>query len=135
VERLHGKIKLPGTGIALWAGQSQIATGYERIVWGDHGPYWEFSPTSLCVEKYRIGSVPYPSRYYDLLELPNGCQIYHQRRSVKNLPNPPHTGRHWTDNNRSEGYADYRIGFYYIDALDTRVALEPTQEVRQPNLW
>ncbi|CAD7944446.1 unnamed protein product, partial [Amoebophrya sp. A120] len=41
--------------------------------------------------------------------------LYAQKRTVASKPNPPHTGKFWCDNDRPEGYADYQVGFFYLE--------------------
>ena len=50
--------------------------------------------------------------------------LYEQKKSVKNVPNPPRKGAFSVFNNRSEGYADYKPGMYYISVLNLKVAKE-----------
>ena len=84
-----------------------LATGYERIVIGERGPYIEFSNQHIIFdhifpplgEKHRIGNDTY---YYDeYRSVENYVKIYHQKRTVK--------------------YADYKIGFYYISPAELYV--------------
>lgn len=92
-----------------------VAKGYIRIVYGDHGPYVEFDPAQIDWDKFE------PIRagigYYDIWKASDGTQIYLQRYSVKNLPNPP-KGKYSKDNNCKEGYADYKVGLVYISPDD-----------------
>jgi hypothetical protein len=120
----HGKLPDSSREIAIYAGELKLANGYERLIWGDHGPYFEIKEINLTGLKLKPNN--YRGRYYDLYLAPNGAQIYHQRRTVKALPNPPHTGKYWADNNRLEGYADYRIGFYYCGILDEGIRTSQT---------
>ena len=52
--------------------------------------------------------------WYDEAYTESGVLLYMQKRTVDGLPNPP-KGKYSVNNNRSEGYADYRIGYMYID--------------------
>mmetsp|Transcript_145329 Transcript_145329/g.253627 ORF Transcript_145329/g.253627 Transcript_145329/m.253627 type:complete len:318 (+) Transcript_145329:151-1104(+) len=117
-----------------------IAIGYERVVYGDHGPYIEFSkdqirwsawPHYFDKRKYRS----YFDEYYTEASHqlwkskwdnwdPNPSKgvlmLYAQTRSVNDRPwapgsgSTPHAGR-------PNGYADYRPGYYYVAAEDTLI--------------
>ncbi len=90
-----------------------LCSGYERIVFGDHGPYIEFSVYNVNVDSWfaqRIG-IGYYDKYYPRDN--SGILMYLQRRTVSNLPNPP-KGKRSFRGNRKEGYADYVVGMYYI---------------------
>lgn len=43
--------------------------------------------------------------------------LYHQFKTVEHLPNPPES-KYAVNNNRPEGYADYRVGRLYLDPDD-----------------
>lgn len=97
-----GKCLLFFTHSGLW-----IAVGYERMVWGDRGPYVEFDtgnmmPGTLYVpdsERWRLGSRN-PRIYYEEWRTKDECNvmIYRQLRRV--------------------GYADYKPGYWYISPVD-----------------
>lgn len=97
---------------------TKIFVGYDRIVYGDHGPYVEFDPRHLVgkiVNKFPT-KVPEGS-YYEwktVLDY-SGIKIYWQLRDVKNLKNPPKGGYR---GNRKEGYADYLPEKYYVDPYE-----------------
>jgi len=103
-------------------GYEPLAEGYERIVYGDHGPYVEFKQERINWKICR------PERrgmgYYDTY-LARGnkvTKLYIQRFPVKDLPNPP-KGKYAHNNNCPEGYADYKTGMVYVSTDDIR--LEP----------
>lgn len=83
------------------AGGTLLATGYTRIVVGERGAYIEFAPGNICVEslhippdqKWRLHS---DIAYYIEHRSRDGAnvKVYEQRRTV--------------------GYADYKIGMFYI---------------------
>ena len=50
--------------------------------------------------------------------------VYVQKKSVKGVPNPPRKGRLSVFNNRSEGYADYKPGMYYVSVFDSNIRNE-----------
>lgn len=112
-----------------------IAIGYERIVYGDHGPYIEFARHQIqwnawphFFDKRRYNS--YFDEYYteashELWQThwdswdPNPMRgvllLYAQTRPVNDRPwapgsgSSPHAGR-------PNGYADYRPGYFYVAA-------------------
>jgi len=71
-----------------------VASGHNRIVIGDRGPYVEFLPDQIDLESF---FVPPQSHIY-FTELCSKCEhkifLYHQQKTVK--------------------YADYKIGMFYI---------------------
>jgi hypothetical protein len=91
-----------------------FATGYNRIVYGDHGPYIEFLPEHIqCPLRKKYKRPDKPEWYYIWMEPLDGSQtkVYDQRRDVKHIPNPPAGGFR---GNRREGYADYVPGRIYV---------------------
>ena len=87
----------------------EIATGYERVVIGDYGPYIEISEDNICGanvkikegQEYRIDDPRYSGnvKYWWLtLKKNTKIKIYYQIREVS--------------------YADYRPKYYYILATD-----------------
>ena len=105
-EKLEQELGLPESGkevqvIFTTPGGYKIADGYERIVYGDRGPYIEFSPEQIAWENFRctrrgIG-------YFDKWYSPDGVMLYYQRRTVK--------------------YADYLIGKVYVDPYIVKVSM------------
>ena len=78
-----------------------LATGYIRIVIGERGAYVEFAPEHMCFcnlhippeQKWRLqGEVAYYIEYRTQDDA--NVKVYEQRRTV--------------------GYADYKIGMFYI---------------------
>ena len=100
-----------------------VATGYTRIVYGDHGPYVEFKPQHMIRAAWKNGRPKSDAAYYLECWPCDGskCLLYVQKRTVAHLPNPP-SGQYSCNNNRPEGYADYKVGMLYIspDNLDWR---------------
>lgn len=106
-----------------------FAQGYERVVYGDHGPYIEFDHKHIKQElvskfhnKIDINNLPTDSKiYYYWLHPVNHpeLKVYLQIKPVSNLPNAPNRSDGKRSKfNRVEGYADYRRGFYYVDPKD-----------------
>lgn len=99
-----------------------FAVGYERIVYGDHGPYIEFRKDQIrCSLNSKFKNPCPPTAFFEWL-CPtdgSGIKVYDQKRDVRHLKNPPPGG---FNGNRAEGYADYRVGFIYVDpyALSVR---------------
>jgi len=120
-----------------------LAVGYERIVYGDHGAYIEFSSSQIrwkawpnYFDKQKYNS--YFNEYYtkashSLWEArwqlwdPNASRgllmLYAQSKSVCDRPwapgcqTDPHAGR-------PTGYADYRPGYFYAAADEFLVSVE-----------
>jgi hypothetical protein len=101
--------------------------GYERIVYGDHGPYIEFTLQNFrCKVKSKFGNhidfhnLPGEDfQYYYYWLQPINCpdiKVYLQIKTVHNLPNAPkrEDGKP-SCFNRVEGYADYKRGYFYVD--------------------
>ena len=59
-----------------------------------------------------------PGAYYVTYRTPGGCKVYAQTRSVSAKPNPP-MGRRSVQNDRAEGYADYRLGYFCACGLSS----------------
>jgi len=101
-----------------------IATGYVRVMFGDHGPYLECNWGQVhhagLWKENRAGR---KGKYYELWRS-HPCQVkwYEQLREVRGKPNPP-GGRWSVCQNRPEGYADYRVGKWYVsmDEVDVIV--------------
>jgi len=93
--------------------ENLLCSGYERIVFGDHGPYIEFHSSQIEYDNWtcKRQGVGYFDQYFP--RDGSGILMYAQRVSVKNLPNPP-KGRWTFRGNRKEGYADYKVGMFYI---------------------
>ncbi|CAE8715007.1 unnamed protein product [Polarella glacialis] len=91
-----------------------MAQGYDRIVYGDHGPYLEFSAHQLCWSAFpNFLEKPHMSYYDEYFTMDGLTMLYAQKRSVANKPNPP-SGQWSAQNNRPEGYANYLIGKFYL---------------------
>jgi hypothetical protein len=105
---------------------SLFSIGYERIVYGDHGPYIEFAHNHIkCKMFSRFGNVinrkelPKESKYYYYWLYPQNnydIKVYLQIKPVHDLPNAPKRldGKQ-SSFNRKEGYADYKRGYFYVD--------------------
>tara|TARA_R100001082_G_scaffold111273_1_gene94634 strand:+ start:4349 stop:14581 length:10233 start_codon:yes stop_codon:yes gene_type:complete len=109
-----------------------IATKYNRVVYGDHGPYIEIDPKDLnpAVIKKRYKS---KNKWYDQAFVGGnkakgipGAKIYFQKKGVGGLSAPP--GKHKTPKDKPhygvdmkrgpEGYADYKPGMVYVSPDD-----------------
>merc|ERR1719281_380026 len=118
-ERVESKLLLPEFGLPKWHVVFQdergipIAFGYERIVYGDHGPYIEFLHSHINWN-FGVSTRPRPKdarRYYDeYYNLSGTIMLYFQVKNVQDQPNPPKGARR----NRSLGYADYRVNRLYL---------------------
>lgn len=135
-------LKLPEDG-TCWSGNTRslrlvdlhgglVATEYTRVLYGDHGPYLEFTLEQLAVGR-RIcewqsqaglhSTSSGPGAFYATHHTSKGegAKVYEQYRTVASKPNPPRTGTQWVWNDRPEGYADYRVGYYYISCFQVAV--------------
>lgn len=111
-----------------------FAKGYVRIVYGDHGPYLEFSK-----EQLRVNLISKFNKHVDFENLPlehkstiyyyflypenySNIKVYFQIKPVWNIPNAPKRkdGKK-SDFRREEGYADYKRGFFYIDPYELTI--------------
>mmetsp|Transcript_21928 Transcript_21928/g.32800 ORF Transcript_21928/g.32800 Transcript_21928/m.32800 type:complete len:258 (-) Transcript_21928:302-1075(-) len=90
----------------------KIAQGYERIVYGDHGPYVEFRIEQIEWQSLPVVILKPNHAYYDEYYTEGGfVKLYKQKRTVEGKANPPPGGvRH----NRTGGYADYKVDMCYI---------------------
>jgi len=98
-----------------------LAVGYNRIVYGDHGPYVEFDREHFKLELFPKFNTKCPQdAYYEWMTVheDQNLKVYRQLREVRNLPNPPSPGFR---GNRVEGYADYLTGKYYIDPYSIQI--------------
>ena len=100
-----------------------IAKGYERIVYGEHGPYFEIRPGRIYWDNITKVKKKAPHAYYDeAYTKTGGIKLYIQKKTVAEKPNPP-PGVWSAMNDRKEGYADYKRGLVYVsvDAVGKRL--------------
>ena len=125
-EKVERELGFPEEGYtkSLYIDNLLFAQGYERIVYGDHGPYIEFSREQIVATlKSKYGSyipkLPDESyKYFYLwlcpIEAPD-VKVYWQIKPVTYLKNAPEREDGKPSRfNREEGYADYRRGYYYV---------------------
>merc|ERR1719253_1627248 len=97
--------------------------GYERIVFGDHGPYVELLNHHICWQSFPVWNEKPAASYFDECWTPDGkTMLYAQKRPVTNKPNPPR-GANSVQNNRAEGYANYLQGRFYLAAEADQIAV------------
>ena len=137
-EVLERFMQLPEEGsedIELWIPSGPLfSRGYERIVYGDHGPYIEYRRGQILMNlvskkgiregKFYVPELPDEDTchiYYISLCPVDGdrafkyLKVYWQIRPVSDKPNAPRReDGEPSCFNRAEGYADYRRGYYYI---------------------
>lgn len=125
-----------------------IAKGYERICYGDHGPYIEFKkenfkcelvqafgkqtnvlPDAKTCQYYYFWMNPLiyfkPKNWNEPNFKKLNLKIYWQIKPVSDLPNAPKREDGIKSNfNRKEGYADYKRDFYYINPYDLKIKYE-----------
>jgi len=115
-EELESQLKLPEFGLhknSLTITDEMrlvLFRGYERVVYGDHGPYLELMHWNIHWEKFHESSKYKPhTRFYDeLLNPTESVLLYAQVRDVKHRWNPPN-GERSVFNNRKDGYADCKF--------------------------
>ena len=109
---------------AAKSGLLPLGLGYERIVYGDHGPYVEFTPEQICWSSFpNFVERPHTCFYDEAFTEDGLTMLYVQKRPVRSRPNPP-MGQWSVENHRPEGYADYRVGKIYVAAEADTVAVQ-----------
>jgi hypothetical protein len=150
--RIHDKevlerfMNLPEEGsedIELWVPSGPLfSRGYERIVYGDHGPYIEYNRDQILLELFSRKGLREGKRYVPELPDEEKCHLYYislapvdgdrvlrlkvywQIRPVSDKPNAPRREDEQPSCfNRAEGYADYKRGMYYISPYALKRAL------------
>jgi len=102
-----------------------LARGYERVVYGDHGPYVEFLSRQIDWAGFPIRNAKPKHAFYD--EHYTQCRtlmLYIQKRPVLNKKNPP-PGEWSQANDRKEGYANYLSRRHYIEANPEKLIVVP----------
>jgi hypothetical protein len=129
----------------LRCGPKIFAKGYCRIVFGDHGPYFELLPFQVDWTFFRDHLLKGPQRHYHEHWMTvcendsvtdkesNKLKLYDQFRGVDDEPNPP-SGPSSANNNRPEGYADYRPGRLYVSCFEVTAVETSTNSASSPNL-
>lgn len=114
-----------------WEGERiKTASGYERIVYGDHGPYFEFRPDQIFWENFPKKVKKSKHAYYDEAYSANrSIKLYLQKKKVEDRPNPP-SGIWSTWNYRQGGYADYKPGMIYMSAFDAKERLALREDTK-----
>lgn len=99
-----------------------LCKGFNRIVFGDHGPYIEFLKEHIIFDNWisKRNGIGYYDKYYPIDN--SSILLYAQRKDVSNLPNPP-KGKYSFNGNRKEGYADYIVGRYYISPYEPKLTI------------
>lgn len=95
-----------------------LASGYERVCYGDHGPYLELTDAQLDAASDAFGQrfqLRCRGAFYDLYKSTGGAstELYHQTQTVATRSNPPR-GRDSKNRDRPGGYANYRVGYWYV---------------------
>ena len=81
-----------------------LACGYKRIVVGERGMYLEFKEKDLLMDNFFV------PEYEEWRLKNNKCYYIEYRSHFSNIKCYFQKKRVW--------YADYKIGYYYISALD-----------------
>jgi hypothetical protein len=135
-EKLEAALRLAELGNATTrfhtSNGTLFAQGYNRIVYGDHGPYVEFDQSHIQTTlRNKFPTTP-KDAFYIWMVPTDGSQlkVYHQLRTVEHLKNPPAGGFR---GGREEGYADYKVGYIYVNPYDFgKIDTIPTSERRGP---
>lgn len=90
----------PSLGLYTSSGV-QVATGYERIVVGDRGPYVELEMEKLHAERLRADCAPH-YYYIEMRTIPDDIKVYVQVHPVD--------------------YADYIVGRAYVSPFSLMTA-------------
>lgn len=95
-----------------------IAVGYRRVLYGDHGPYLEFTCWQIQWEAFPVVKPKQSSRaYYDeRFTADKHAKAYEQRKAVHDRPNPPSDQWSVKNHRHDAGYADYQPGYIYVSA-------------------
>ena len=90
--------------------------------------------SALVAEKKLVAKDGPRGAYYQSHRTPCGCKVYEQFETVAAKPNPP-SGPRSARNNRPEGYADYRVGRFYVACESVAVTLETDAPGDEPRRW
>lgn len=105
-----------------------FACGYNRIVYGDHGPYVEFEAEQIRLTLLKRFPDPQkPGIFYVWMYPQNhwNVKVYYQIKDVRNLRNAPkRPDGVQSGYDRQEGYADYIVGKYYVSPDSFQVKRE-----------
>ena len=100
-------LPLTGQTINLYSKSGeQLATGYQRVVVGDRGPYVEFTQAELITKNFIIPQnaawrITHKNCFYlEYRSKSDNVKLYYQRKTVS--------------------YADYKIGFFYMSPDDLK---------------
>lgn len=128
--RVENSLGLPEFGdtvtefYAVKSELAPVALGYDRIVYGDHGPYVELSSHQICWQSFpNYVERPQSCFFDECWTSDDRTMMYAQKRPVTNKPNPP-MGPYSVQNNRAEGYANYQIGKFYISCDVNTIAVQ-----------
>mmetsp|Transcript_20778 Transcript_20778/g.37841 ORF Transcript_20778/g.37841 Transcript_20778/m.37841 type:complete len:349 (+) Transcript_20778:52-1098(+) len=115
----RGLAERPGSSpVALWCPKLGVilASSYNRLLFGDHGPYVELLYHQIQWEHFVLHTLKGPHRHahFHWTKGREVC-IYEQYNGVHDEPNPP-PGEWSCSNNRPEGYAEYCPGRMYLPA-------------------
>jgi hypothetical protein len=110
--------EFPGDKVSIYTKDTHtlVATGYVRVVFGDHGPYVEMRPDQIVTSNFSKKRVKCDMAYYDEAYCIHSLchnrpiMLYYQRRDVKNLPNPP-AGRVSFRGNRKDMLTMYPVWY------------------------
>ena len=98
-----------------------FARGYNRILYGGHGPYVEFSKRHICFGALtKLDRSSSPNRFYDLFfSADRSVKLYGQLKPVskQKLARPNHEMPVVDPQPFRGGYADYKTSMYYAPVM------------------
>ena len=134
---MDGLVGDPDAEVRCARSGALLSRGYERVLLGDHGPYFELDRDRVVWSNLRLVpggaarfydewrvAAPKPSLDDDPDPDPDPTKLYDQLRPVTGQRNPPRDSAWAVANNRpeSEGYAEYLPGRVYLGAHRASVA-------------
>lgn len=102
----------------------QLAVGYNRVIYGDHGPYVEFAPEHVNWDTFPVFiKHPKKSRYDLCMTKDERWVLFAQKRLMRSASDDGHSPS-------SKNSAQYHPGLYYFpcDANTVIVKLSPHQQ-------
>jgi len=111
-----------------------------KVLYGDDGPYVEMEESMLEMKNLKRDEqrAERGGEFYDTWETEGReVKVYEQRKTVGKQHNPPRAGRsHWAeDNNRAGGYADYKVGLFYVSPDEVDMEWEEEGREEKEEAW
>jgi hypothetical protein len=104
---------------------------YQRCLVGDHGAYIEMNKGDICLQNFIMEDRTWSQqRYYERWWAKEGqgttpgTMLYEQLKTVQGQQKPPGGGQQPFAPWRTEGYADYKIGMFYVSVDMLKIEFE-----------